>query len=169
MTASNTDTSPVSKSSTVTLREITKDNWRAVIDLKVAEGQEGNVSPNVKSLCESHYSEDAWVRAIYADETAVGFLMMSIWPPEPWYCIWRFMIDERYQKLGFGRQSILLAKKYIQETYPEARLLRLLSTGPEGKKDVPKEHSPYNFYYSLGFREIEPMEPNGQVDMGMDI
>ncbi|KAL6850771.1 hypothetical protein ACO1O0_007897 [Amphichorda felina] len=173
---STTTTSPnITKASTVTLRVIDKDNWRAVASLTMLEGQEGNVSPNVSSLCESHYSEDAWVRAIYADETPVGFLMMSIWDPEEWYSIWRFMIDHRYQRLGFGRTAVRLAIEHIRQNHPQGKIIRLMSTGPNGKKDipgkkdVPAEHSPYNFYSSLGFRDMTGEEENGQYEMSLDL
>ncbi|KAK9443652.1 uncharacterized protein G6M90_00g003220 [Metarhizium brunneum] len=33
----------------------------------------------LKSLCEAHDSEDAWVRGIDAQDTYIGFLIMSIW------------------------------------------------------------------------------------------
>ena len=53
-------------------------------------------------MLEAHYSENAWMRAVHADETLVGFLMMAICSPTDGYYIWRSMIDQRYQKLGFG-------------------------------------------------------------------
>ena len=68
---------------------------------------------NPMSMLEAHYSEDAWMRAVYADETLVGFLMMAIWPPTDGYYIWRFMIDQRYQKLGFGRTVVGMAIQHI--------------------------------------------------------
>lgn len=171
MATERTTTAPpnVTKDSTVTLREINKNNWRAVIELSVLEGQQGNVSPNVKPLCEAHYSEDAWVRDIYADETPVGFLMMSIWDRDEWYAIWRFMIDHRYQRLGFGKASVKLAIEHVRKNHPHGKLMRLMSTGPEGKSNVPAEHSPYNFYASLGFTKTTGEDENGQFEMGLDL
>lgn len=161
--------SPPNRESKITLREVTKDNWRVVIELNTLEEQKGNVSPNVKSLCESHYSDDAWVRAIYADETPVGFLMMSIWDPEEWYAIWRFMIDKQYQSLGFGKEAVSLAIKHIKENHPQAKLIRLMSASKDGGKGVTAEFSPYDFYYKLGFREIEPIDEDGCVEMGLNL
>jgi diamine N-acetyltransferase len=163
----------ITKSSTVTLRVIDKENWRAITQLEVLEEQQGNVSSNAMSLCESHYSEDAWVRAIYADETPVGFLMMSIWDPEKWYYIWRFMIDHRYQRLGFGSAAVKLAIRHVRESHPQAEMIGLMATSPNGKKnvvgkkDVPPEHSPYNFYASLGWKDIKDVDENGQIEMGL--
>ena len=140
---------PPTRDSTITLREITKENWRAITDLNVAPSQTTIVASNLKSLCESHYSEDAWVRGVYADDTPVGFLMMSLWEPEDWYAVWRFMIDEKYQSLGYGRKSMLLAIAHVKETYPSAKQIRLMSIGPDGRKGVSAKDSPYNFYLGL--------------------
>ncbi|KAF9159182.1 hypothetical protein DFQ26_006844 [Actinomortierella ambigua] len=160
----------VTKDSTVTLREITRDNWRAITELTVHEGQQGNVTSNVHSLCESHYAEDAWVRAVYADETPVGFLMMSIWDPESWYAIWRFMIDQRYQGFGYGRRAIQLAIAHLREHHPQAKLLRLMSTGPEGKKGkVEPKDSPYQFYSALGWKDMSDVDEDGEIEMGLDL
>ncbi len=159
----------------VSLWGITKDNWRAVIDLDMRDGQRGNVSSNARSLCESHYADDAWVRAVYADDTPVGFVMMSIWDPEAWYSIWRFMIDHRHQGRGYGAKAMRLAVEHVRANHPDAKLVRLLSASPEGKKArdgkpaVEAKDSPYRFYYKLGFRDIEPADEYGEIEMGLDL
>lgn len=168
-TTNGTTTASPSKASTVTLREITKDDWRAITQLAPFPSQSANVSTNAMSLVEAHYSFDAWFRAIYADETPVGFLMMSIWDPEDWYCIWRFMIDARYQKMGFGRQAILLAIEHVKTNHPQAKLLRLMSASPDGKKGTLPEDSPYKLYASLGFKDIAEIDERGEIEMGMDL
>lgn len=88
------------RDSHLTYRKITEHNWRAVANLRLPLSQRGNLAANVWSLAEAAYSEDAWLRAIYANSTLVGFLMLAIWDPDCAYYIWRLMIDERYQ--GFG-------------------------------------------------------------------
>ncbi|KAM3510348.1 hypothetical protein MY11210_005966 [Beauveria gryllotalpidicola] len=60
---------PPTASSHISLREITAHNFRAVIDLDMGDGQRGNVSSNARSLCEAHYSPDAWVRAVLRPTT----------------------------------------------------------------------------------------------------
>ncbi|KAF9566396.1 hypothetical protein EC968_003770 [Mortierella alpina] len=160
---------PPTRDSTVTLREINKENWRAITDLKVSEIQTEFLSTNLKSLCESHYSEDAWVRGIYADETPVGFLMLSLWEPDEWYCVWRFMIDEKFQGLGFGRKAILLAIAHVKEAFPKAKLMRLYTAGPEGLKGVEANYSPYKFYAALGFKNEGEYDEYGKIDMTLDI
>ena len=172
----NTEESIPSRDSKLTFREIDEHNWEAVCKLSQKDGQNGNVPPNVWSLCEAHYDEDAWVRAIYADETIVGFLMMAIWDAGDKYYIWRFMIDGRYQGLGYGRQGVEFAKAHIRQHNPKAKQLLLNSTPPEGKQDekdasktVPPECSPFRFYEKLGFRQIAPPGSGGEILMAIDL
>jgi len=93
---------------TVTLRPITKDNWLACIDLRPADDQVNFIAPNVFSIAESHFYPQTHIRAIYADETLVGFLMWGVDvaenPTEMW--VWRFMIDRAHQGHGYGRAAL---------------------------------------------------------------
>lgn len=58
---------------------MTRDNLTEVLRLKVRPEQEKCVASNAYSLAQAHfYPEEAWFRAIYADETPVGFMMCSI-------------------------------------------------------------------------------------------
>ncbi|KAH8703795.1 GCN5 N-acetyltransferase [Talaromyces proteolyticus] len=171
-TVSNTTPSRNSK---LTFREVTEDNWRAVANLTVKEGQIGNLASNVWSLCEAAYSEDAWVRAIYADETLVGMLMMAIWDPDEAYYIWRFMIDGRYQSLGYGRRIVEFAIAHVRQHNPKAKQLGVMSTPPEGKtavnplKTVKPADSPFKFYQKLGFRQTAPPDEDGEIMMMIDL
>jgi diamine N-acetyltransferase len=168
---------PVTRESVLSLHEITEDNWRAVIQLKTKPEQAGNLASNAVSIVEGHYSEDAWFRAIYADNhTVVGFLMLAIWDPTEMYYIWRFMIDQRYQGLGFGKQGVALAVAKIREHAPKAKLIRVMSTAPEGQtvegrpeKTVKPEDSPYHFYTKLGFREISGPDEDGEHELAMEL
>ena len=53
------------------------------------------VAPNAASLAQAHFSENAWLRAIYADDTLVGFVMLYDAPDEQEYFLWRYMIAGR--------------------------------------------------------------------------
>jgi diamine N-acetyltransferase len=154
--------SPVRKSAIVSLREVTKDTVRIISLLDVAPGQEGLVAPNAFSMAEAHFHPEAWFRAIYADDTPVGFAMLEDWSqvtgrePElyegaPYVALWRFMIDHRFQKLGFGAQAITLLIAQAR-TRPGAVNL-LLSF-------VPNENNPEGFYKRFGF------ERTGEEDEG---
>jgi len=132
----------------VTLREVTAETFPDVIDLSVSEAQKRFVAPNVYSLAQAYVNPEAWVRAIYAGETAVGFLMLADEPEVPEYFLWRFMIDERYQGRGYGRRAAELLIDYVR-TRPDATELLVSYEQSEG--------GPEPFYRGLGF------EPTGEV------
>ena len=95
------------------------------------------------SIAQAYFSEYAWFRAIYADTTPIGFVMLEDKPEEAEYYLWRFMIDARYQGMGFGRRALLLVIDRIK-TRPNAT--ELLTSVVQGSG------SPQNFYEKLGFK-----------------
>jgi diamine N-acetyltransferase len=132
----------------VSLREVTAQTVRDICNLSVAPGQERFVAPNSVSIAEAYFSEKAWFRAIYADETPVGFLMLYDDPQKPEYHLWRFMMAGRHQGKGYARRAMALLIEHVRRR-PMAEEL-LLSY-------VPGEGSPEGFYRGLGF------EPTGEV------
>ena len=144
---------PPDRSAVVTLREITKDSVRIFCSLDAGPGQDGLVAPNVVSIAQAYFHEEAWFRGIYANDTPVGFAMVEDWSQtddaivhhyrsEPYVSLWRFMIDVRYQKHGFGAQALRLLIAHAA-TRPGVSTM-LLSF-------VPKENNPEGFYMRLGF------------------
>ena len=127
----------------VTLREITQETVRDILNLKVAPHQEDFVASNAVSIAQAHFEPDvAWFRAVYADEVPVGFLMLEDDPTNEGYTLWRFMIDARFQGRGFGRRALALLIEYVK-TRPGARALFTSC--------VPGDGSPCPFYERLGF------------------
>ena len=136
---------PPTRTSTVTLREITDDNLRPVMDLDVAPHQRRFVAPNSRSIAEHAYTTDAWLRAIYADDTPVGLVLLSErLQPKPRFYLWRFMIDHRYQGLGFGAAAMALVFDRVR-SFPEGDELYLTY--------VPADDGPRDFYAGLGFED----------------
>lgn len=143
------------RTATVSLREVTRENLRDVLKLEVAEAQNKFVAANTVSIAQAHfYPERAWFRAIYADETAVGFLMLSDEPRKPEYFLWRLMIGTDYQGLGFGAQAIKLLVAYVK-TRPQATELFT--------SYVPGEGSPGAFYHKQGFVDTGEVEDGENV------
>lgn len=138
-------TSPApTRSSPVTLRTVERGNLRALFVLDVSDDQQGYVAPNAWSIAEAAHSQTAWERAIYADETPVGYVLVSADEETPKYYLWRFMIDHRSQGNGFGRTA-------MEQVISHVRTLRdatefVLSY-------VPGDHSPQGFYERLGFED----------------
>jgi diamine N-acetyltransferase len=154
------DTPVVSTESTVTLREVTKENLWDIFKLEVAPEQSHYVAPNEMSIAQAYFDREiAWFRAIYADETPVGFLMLMDDAANQRYFIWRLMIDAQYQKLGFAKQAMELLFDYVR-TRPGA--IEILVSYRPGNED------PQGFYEKLGFTPTGEMEEN-EVIMRRDL
>jgi diamine N-acetyltransferase len=153
--------SPVlTKDSIVSLREVTRENLGAVLRLKVAPEQEKFVANNAVSIAQAHfYPETAWFRAIYADETPVGFMMLSDDAAKPEYFLWRLMLDARYQKFGFAARAMELLFEYVRSR-PGAKEIFTSC--------VPGEGSPFGFYEKLGFSDTGEMDED-EVVMRRDL
>ena len=127
----------------VSLREVTKETLRDITRLKVSPAQERLVATNAESIAEAYFSRDtAWFRAVYADDTPVGFVMLEDDAAKERYYLWRFMIDARYQGRGIGHRALELLFEYVR-TRPGARVLYTSC--------VPGEGSPGPFYEKMGF------------------
>ena len=97
----------------VSLRPIDDSNREALEALEVSPDQQQFVSNVADSLREAAREPDGcalhW--AIYADETPVGFVMISdeVAPGNPDYMphyLWKLLVDERYQRQGFGTATL---------------------------------------------------------------
>jgi diamine N-acetyltransferase len=139
----------VNPDSVVTLREITEDTLRPILNLSktLTDLQRTHVADNAVSIAEAHFSKHAWFRAIYADETPVGFLMLYIGPddeqpgePTVWF-LWRFMIAGPYQKMGYGRRAL----EQVFDTVRAQGATEFITSC------VPGENGPEGFYRRLGF------------------
>lgn len=152
----------------VELRRITDDNFREVIALELAEGQDKFVAPNIYTLAEAYVSLTdgdtiPMLYAIYNDDAMVGFIAMAYERPTEGgteveaegeaegkalgsYAMYRFMIDRRHQGKGLGRAAL-------------AQAIELLSTQPHGAAGhiatsfVPGNDVAKRLYTSLGFVE----------------
>jgi diamine N-acetyltransferase len=146
---------PVSRDSMVSLREVTAETVRAICSLAVKPEQAHLVAPNAESIAEAYFEPRAWFRAIYADETPAGFVMLYDDPDTPSYHLWRFMIDGRYQKFGFGLRALELIIAHVR-TRPGARELRL--------HYVPDDGSARGLYVRFGFQDTGEVS-HGQNEM----
>jgi diamine N-acetyltransferase len=146
----------------VTLRPITSGDRQAVEELRVLPEQENFVDGVRRSLAEAAAKPDArpWHRSVYAGEVPVGFVMLADGVPPgnvdiPWrYYLWRFLIDARFQRRGYGRAALDQVVAYLR-TKPDANLL-VTSV-------VPGNGSPLNFYLRYGFRATGQMFGREQV------
>lgn len=146
---------------TVTLREITEENAEAVGALRTTPAQERFVSTVAGSLreAERHPRENPWLRAIYADEQPVGFVMVA-WDfvPEPPHAdgpffLWKLLIDHRHQGRGYGTQAV----EQVIDLVRADGGTELITSYVEG------EGNPYGFYAKLGFVPRGDRDPDGEI------
>ena len=133
----------------VSLRPITESNREAVEALRVSSGQEQFVSSVADSLLEAVEEPDgrALYWAVYTEETPVGFVMISDGVGGPDYIphyLWKLLIDERYQRQGFGTATL----DRIVEYFRGRPGVEVLSTSA-GEGDG----SPITFYERYGFEK----------------
>ncbi len=144
----------------VELREITKDNLEQVLALRISESQKDFVSSTAHSLAQAWvYKDTAFPFAIYADGEMVGFIMLGYYEIKKQYTLWKFLIDERYQRMGYGRSALKLAIKYLTDTFNVTEIF----TGVAFGNDVAKA-----LYQSVGFEETGEVD-DFQLEMRLDI
>lgn len=143
----------------VTLRDVTRENLVPVLRLRVAESQAKMVASNAVSIAEAHFEPQAWFRAIHADDTLVGFVMLSLDEDKPEYAVWRLMIDEPHQRRGYGRAALALVVEHVRGL-PGARELLV--------SHVQREGHPGPFYESLGFAYTGVVE-DGELVMRLPL
>lgn len=133
----------------VTLRDITGDNYFQVLELKISPEQEAAkfVAPVVRSLADAWYYREEGItypKAIYADEDLVGFIMYELDTEEQQVFIWRFLIDQRYQGKGYGRQTIEAVLEMAKE---QAQITKVVADYVDGNEPMKK------ILLDLGFEE----------------
>lgn len=149
----------------IKLENINSKNIWKVLKLHVSKEQDDFVASNTQSICEAYLSISVNGHAlpfgIFDDETPVGFVMIGYDVDDTYenppkiayknYSIWRLMIDERYQRKGYGREALKQALDFIR-TFPcGAADCCYLSYEPDNT--VAKK-----LYASFGFEE------NGEMD-----
>lgn len=104
----------------IELKPVDESNKADCIRLKVTRAQSEYIATNESSLeAAKEHSEVARPFMIYADGIAVGFTMFAFEPDyedsDDRYWLWRFMIDEKYQRRGYGKEALKLIIAYFKE------------------------------------------------------
>lgn len=139
---------------TLSIRPVTKDNWRALIKLKVNEQQTHFVASNVYSIAESQFEDDdddggTWnlhAFGIYDEDTPVGFLMygINLDSPKTQAFIIRLMVDEKLQGKGYGK----FAMEKMLETFRADERIKVAGISYELENEVAR-----GLYAKCGFVE----------------
>jgi diamine N-acetyltransferase len=135
----------------IRLEEVSLDNLRNVVNLRVAESQKGFVADNTQSIAWSRYLPNLLPTAVYADGTLVGFALYGSWGDEKpgLWGIARFMIGEQHQGKGYGKAAMRDIIRDIKERDPNVKGVVL--------SYVPQNDAARKLYASVGFRETGEM------------
>lgn len=93
---------------TITLKKITKDNYRPIAKLSntLTPQQQKWVAPNAISILDAFYYPHLEVRGVYADDIPVGLVMWGYEVDEKRWWIVRMMIAQPEQGKGYGRAAM---------------------------------------------------------------
>ena len=144
---------------TLSIRPVTKANWRELSELRVREDQTHFVVSNIYSIAESHYGYDdpedvghwdMYPYGIYDDELPVGFLMYGVnYSGRKFQTfIVRLMVDEKHQGKGYGKFGM---QKLLEEFREDNRIHAV------GISYEPENEAARKLYASLGFLETGEM------------
>src|SRR5262245_7530659 len=142
----------------LSIRQVTKDNWRELTKLQVREDQTSFVASNVHSIAEAQFGFDEpehghWdfhPFGIYDGDMPVGFLMYgyNFSHPKQQAFIIRLMVDEKFQGKGYGRFGM----EKMLETFSADERIQAVGISYEAENDVARK-----LYASLGFIETGEM------------
>ncbi|HEU0295709.1 MAG TPA: GNAT family N-acetyltransferase [Anaerolineales bacterium] len=138
------------------IRPVIKENWEALIDLKVREDQREFVASNLYSIAEAQFGEDFeghWdfhPFGIYEGDTPVGFFMYGYNFSHPTHqaFIIRLMVDEKYQGRGYGRFGV----ERMLEIFRSDERIQAVGISYEPENDVARK-----LYAGFGFVETGRM------------
>jgi diamine N-acetyltransferase len=140
----------------VRLREITPENFKRCIELKVAEAQAGFVAPNVMSIAQSKIYPTYRPCAVYDGDEMVGFAMFGLDPDDGKFYLGRLMIDARHQGKGYGKAATLAVIDELRKN--EACCEVYLSF-------VPDNEGAEKLYLSCGFERTGETSESGEIVM----
>jgi diamine N-acetyltransferase len=135
--------------SQVLLRPVNSGNWRDIAHLQVTEPQREFVAEPCYYLALCCYGNDWHPLAIYLGEQVVGFMMWAVDPADDSCWLGGILIDQSYQRKGYGRRAVQGAISMLGKEY--------------GYKDFALSYQPTNLigkhlYNSLGFLETDEWE-----------
>ncbi len=138
----------------ISLKPIDRENIEDVLALRVRDDQKGFVISTAESLAKAYvYSETAYPFAVYEGDVLVGFIMMGYYELKNYHTLWEFLIDQRYQGRGYGRQALELGLKYVWDRFGPVDIYTGVAPGNKVAKSL---------YKTAGFEET------GLIELGME-
>ncbi len=103
--------------------------------------------------------DTAWPRAVYLDDTPIGFIMLHTNPTDlpkedqPALYLWRLMIARDYQNKGYGKQVLDLLIQKCRDEKKKTLYLSCEMIDP----------MPYQFYIKYGFIDTKQVDDGEEV------
>lgn len=149
----------------IELRTIDDTNRQDVISLRVSDRQKRFIAPNIRSLETAREEENTQIArpfAIYADNTLVGFTMLAFdlksTNPNDRYWLWRFMIDEKFQRKGYGCAALDAIIAYFKAQSADHILLSTKESNTAA----------LSLYHKFRFAETGEMN-DGEIVLRLDL
>ncbi len=145
----------------VTLQPVTKENELECINLKPREDQLDLVASNADSLIHATKEITSKPYGIFAEGQMVGFILFDneIYN-DGYYWILRFMIDEKYQGMGYGKLAIQEVIRMLQER-SDCHQIRV--------SHVPHNLAANALYKRCGFQDTGEFEDNGDFILSYQV
>lgn len=111
----------------IKFESITKENFEAVINMEVNDAQSGFMENNLYSIAECAFEKSFIAKAIYNDETPIGFMLYYFVKDNPDYVfLHRLMIDKSEQGKGYGRTALEAAMDLFKEEFASIACVELM-------------------------------------------
>ncbi|REB05193.1 GNAT family N-acetyltransferase [Sporosarcina sp. BI001-red] len=144
------------------IRHVREENRRELLSLRVAEDQLGFIEPIEECLLDAEKWTEFRPVGLYVDNVPVGFAMYgSLRDSQGGTNLWidRMLIDERYQRRGYGRRFMELLIERVLKEYGEQPIY--LSVYAENQGAL-------RLYEMLGFVLIGEYDADGEEIMRKD-
>lgn len=135
---------------------VNSQNRQQVQALTVAPSQAGFIETTAQCMEEADQCPQWRPVGIYDGEQLVGFAMYGLWKQEgEGGRVWldRFMIDERYQGMGYGRAALPAILEKIRQEYGRNEIF--LSLYEENRRAM-------HLYEQAGFHLTGETDPHGE-------
>lgn len=145
----------------INFKKVNNENYKDILNLKVASGQENFIETTAQCLKEAEELSLWNPVGIYDDEKLVGFAMYGLFQDEGkdgrlW--LDRFLIDKKYQGKGYGKKSLDLIIKKISLEFNKDEIF--LSIYEENNLAV-------ELYKRIGFKFNGELDINGEKVMSL--
>jgi diamine N-acetyltransferase len=156
----------------IALRKITWENFDDVISLKIAPEQDDFIADNVYSLAQSYVAlsngDTPYPFAAYKGDECIGFVFMAYEETgdvdedgnvaeETGFHIVRFMIDQKHQGKGYGKELMKVCLDWMKEKTAVRPFAVNLSYNDNNT-------AARNLYASFGFAETGETNDAGEVE-----